>query len=42
LAVPNRPQFGDCNEQIKKVATQISEIEELQGGFDAIGFSQGK
>jgi hypothetical protein len=35
-------QFGNVDEQIAQVAEIISEIEELQDGFDAIGFSQGK
>lgn len=42
---PNSDQragwFGNVDEQIAQVANTISEIEELQDGFDAIGFSQG-
>lgn len=34
-------QFGNVNEQVAQVAEQIAAIEELQGGFDAMGFSQG-
>ncbi|KAI1791250.1 alpha/beta-hydrolase [Ganoderma leucocontextum] len=33
--------FGDVNEQLELVSEQIGAIPELQGGFDAIGFSQG-
>ncbi|OSD01302.1 alpha/beta-hydrolase [Trametes coccinea BRFM310] len=33
--------FGDVNEQVRFAAEQIANITELQGGFDAIGFSQG-
>ena len=35
-------QFGDVNEQVRFAAEQIANITELQGGFDAIGFSQGQ
>lgn len=35
-------KFGDVNEQIALVAEQLSNITELQYGFDAMGFSQGK
>ena len=34
-------QYGNVNEQIELVSAQISSIKELQGGFDAIGLSQG-
>ena len=34
-------KFGDVNEQLELVNEQIGAIPELQGGFDAIGFSQG-
>lgn len=34
-------QYGNANEQIEFVATQLASIPELRGGFDAIGFSQG-
>ncbi|KAH8108094.1 alpha/beta-hydrolase [Cristinia sonorae] len=33
--------WGDVNEQVATVAAQLSNITELAGGFDAIGFSQG-
>ncbi|KDR75371.1 hypothetical protein GALMADRAFT_249405 [Galerina marginata CBS 339.88] len=33
--------YGNANEQIEFVATQLAEIAELRDGFDAIGFSQG-
>ncbi|OJT12747.1 Palmitoyl-protein thioesterase 1 [Trametes pubescens] len=33
--------FGNVNEQISTVAEQLASVIELQGGFDAIGFSQG-
>jgi palmitoyl-protein thioesterase len=33
--------FGNVDAQIDFVAEQLAEIEELQGGFDAMGFSQG-
>ncbi|KAF8972912.1 palmitoyl-protein thioesterase [Flammula alnicola] len=33
--------YGNANEQIEFVASQLSSIPELQGGFDAIGLSQG-
>ncbi|KZP00184.1 alpha/beta-hydrolase [Calocera viscosa TUFC12733] len=33
--------FGDLNEQIEQVCEQLLNITELQGGFDAMGFSQG-
>jgi hypothetical protein len=29
------------DQQLEQVAEQIASIDELQGGFDAIGFSQG-
>lgn len=32
--------FGNVNEQLEQVATEISELPELSKGFDAIGFSQ--
>ncbi|KDQ57664.1 hypothetical protein JAAARDRAFT_178024 [Jaapia argillacea MUCL 33604] len=32
--------LGNVNDQIEKVAGQLNEIEQLQNGFDAIGFSQ--
>ncbi|CCA67925.1 related to palmitoyl-protein thioesterase 1 [Serendipita indica DSM 11827] len=42
---PNADQkagwFGNVNEQVAQVAEQIAAIPELEGGFDAIGFSQG-
>ena len=34
-------QYGNVNEQVEQVAEQLNHIEELEGGFDAIGFSQG-
>ena len=34
-------QFGNVNEQLDFVATQLANVTELQDGFDAIGFSQG-
>jgi Palmitoyl protein thioesterase len=34
-------QYGNVNEQVEQVAEQLNRIEELEGGFDAIGFSQG-
>jgi len=33
--------YGNVDEQIDEVAQQIADIEELQGGFDAMGLSQG-
>jgi palmitoyl-protein thioesterase len=33
--------YGNVDEQIDEVAQQIAAIEELQGGFDAMGLSQG-
>ncbi|KAI0674767.1 alpha/beta-hydrolase [Trametes maxima] len=33
--------FGNVNEQILTAAEQFKNVSELQGGFDAIGFSQG-
>jgi len=33
--------YGNVNEQVEQVSVQLAGIEELQGGFDAIGFSQG-
>ncbi|KAH9858545.1 alpha/beta-hydrolase [Lenzites betulinus] len=33
--------FGNVNEQIQIVSEQLANVTELQGGFDAIGFSQG-
>ncbi|KAI0633680.1 alpha/beta-hydrolase [Trametes polyzona] len=33
--------FGHVNEQIRTASEQLANITELQGGFDAIGFSQG-
>ncbi|RPD63716.1 alpha/beta-hydrolase [Lentinus tigrinus ALCF2SS1-6] len=33
--------FGHVNEQLEIVAEQLSNVTELSGGFDAIGFSQG-
>ncbi|KAI0356367.1 alpha/beta-hydrolase, partial [Trametes cingulata] len=33
--------FGNVNEQLEFVAGQLANVTELQGGFDAIGFSQG-
>ncbi|GBE81325.1 alpha/beta-hydrolase [Sparassis crispa] len=33
--------FGNVNEQVEKVSEQLADVPELQGGFDAIGFSQG-
>ncbi|KAJ6558542.1 palmitoyl-protein thioesterase [Mycena vulgaris] len=33
--------YGNVNEQVELVSEQISAIPELDGGFDAIGFSQG-
>lgn len=35
-------QFGNVNEQVANVSLQLGSVPELQGGFDAIGFSQGK
>jgi palmitoyl-protein thioesterase len=34
-------QYGNVNEQIEQVANQLADVEELEDGFDAIGFSQG-
>ncbi|EAU91335.2 palmitoyl-protein thioesterase [Coprinopsis cinerea okayama7 len=33
--------YGNVNEQIALVADQLASIPELEGGFDALGFSQG-
>ncbi|KAJ7078884.1 palmitoyl-protein thioesterase [Mycena belliarum] len=33
--------YGNVNEQVQLVSEQLSAITELEGGFDAIGFSQG-
>ncbi|KAJ7782884.1 palmitoyl-protein thioesterase [Mycena metata] len=33
--------YGNVNEQVQLVAEQLAAIPELEGGFDAIGFSQG-
>jgi len=33
--------YGNVNEQVELVAEQIAGIEELKGGFDAMGLSQG-
>ncbi|KAI0940574.1 hypothetical protein AcW1_003733 [Taiwanofungus camphoratus] len=33
--------YGNVNEQVSRVSEQLANITELQGGFDAIGFSQG-
>ncbi|KZP34257.1 palmitoyl-protein thioesterase [Athelia psychrophila] len=33
--------YGNVNEQLEQVAQQLESVEELRGGFDAIGFSQG-
>ncbi|PPQ89525.1 hypothetical protein CVT25_012197 [Psilocybe cyanescens] len=33
--------YGNVNDQIELVATQLANIPELENGFDAIGFSQG-
>jgi len=33
--------WGDVNAQVANVSTQLNNIPELAGGFDAIGFSQG-
>ena len=33
--------FGDANKQLEQTCKQLSEIDDLQYGFDAIGFSQG-
>ncbi|KAJ7928596.1 palmitoyl-protein thioesterase [Mycena leptocephala] len=33
--------YGNVNEQIEFVSEQIAAIPELEGGFDALGFSQG-
>ncbi|KAJ7755725.1 palmitoyl-protein thioesterase [Mycena maculata] len=33
--------YGNVNEQVQLVSEQIAAISELEGGFDAIGFSQG-
>ncbi|TFY81625.1 hypothetical protein EWM64_g2390 [Hericium alpestre] len=33
--------YGDVNEQVELVAEQLSGVEELKDGFDALGFSQG-
>lgn len=33
--------FGRVDEQVQMVCKQLSEVRELQGGFDAVGFSQG-
>lgn len=35
-------QVGDVNEQLEVVAAQLSGVDELRHGFDALGFSQGK
>lgn len=34
-------QYGNVNQQLELVAEQLSSVEELGAGFDAIGFSQG-
>ena len=34
--------FGDVNEQVQRICEQLSEVVELQCGFDGIGFSQVK
>ncbi len=34
-------QFGNVNQQVFNVSQQLSDISELEQGFDAIGFSQG-
>ena len=34
-------KFGNVNEQLEGVAQQLAGIDELEHGFDAIGFSQG-
>lgn len=33
--------FGDVNSQVDQVCEELALVQELQGGFDAIGFSQG-
>ncbi|PCH43918.1 palmitoyl-protein thioesterase [Wolfiporia cocos MD-104 SS10] len=33
--------YGNVNEQVERVSAQLANITELQGGFDAMGFSQG-
>jgi palmitoyl-protein thioesterase len=33
--------FGDANKQLEQTCNELSEIVDLQHGFDAIGFSQG-
>ncbi|KAF8348139.1 palmitoyl-protein thioesterase [Amanita rubescens] len=33
--------YGNVNEQVESAAAQLAAIPQLQGGFDAIGFSQG-
>jgi palmitoyl-protein thioesterase len=33
--------YGNANNQVDLVSAQLNSIQELQGGFDAIGFSQG-
>ncbi|KAJ6495588.1 palmitoyl-protein thioesterase [Mycena vitilis] len=33
--------YGNVNEQVQLVSEQLAAIPELEGGFDAIGFSQG-
>jgi palmitoyl-protein thioesterase len=33
--------FGNVNDQVAKVCDEISETPELQGGYNAVGFSQG-
>lgn len=33
--------FGHVNDQVQQACDQLAQIDELQGGFDAIGFSQG-
>lgn len=35
-------KYGNVDEQLEGVAQQLADVPELQGGFDAIGFSQGE
>lgn len=37
----NRGFFGNVNDDSRQVCEQVRKIPELQGGFDAVGFSQG-
>jgi palmitoyl-protein thioesterase len=33
--------FGDTTQQVNAACEQLKQVKELQGGFDAVGFSQG-